>query len=113
MSFVLLGFLVVVAVQFVVSLALSLLAAAALPLLERTLRRGRAGRRSAGLFALALTPGVGGLLAALGVALPAWVGHEARGAVELPGQALVALAAAGLGLGMLRLGAALRELWRT
>lgn len=113
MNPILLGFLVVVAVQFAGSLALSLLAAAILPRLEHTLRPDPAGRRSTALFALALMPAAGGLLAALGVVLPSWVRHEARGGVEYPGPLLVALAAAGLALWALRPGAALLDHWRT
>jgi hypothetical protein len=109
----LLGVLVMVAVYFVVSSTLSLLVAAALPRLEGAPLRGLPRRRAAALFALALAPAASGLLAMLAVALPAWVRHEPRGGGEQPGPALVVLAGAGLALGALRLGVALRDHLRT
>jgi Zn-dependent protease with chaperone function len=105
--------LVLVAVHFLVSLALSVVALLALPFLEPRLRLCPAGVRAAAALALALSPAVGGMVAALGVALPAWLRHEAGGGTERPGSALVALAAAGLALGALRLGGALRDHRRT
>jgi Zn-dependent protease with chaperone function len=109
----LLGLLVMVAVYFAVSSTLSLLVAAALPRLEAALRPWPAQRRTTGLLALALAPAAGGVLATLGVALPAWLRHEPQGGGEWPGPALVVLAEAGFSLAALRLGVALRDHLRT
>jgi Zn-dependent protease with chaperone function len=111
-SFAALGLALLVAVHLLVSTALSLLVGLAFP---RVVPRagGTPARRAATLLFLGLLPSLGGLVAALGLALPAWIVHEPRGSGETAGPVLVALAAAGAALVLARAGAALLDLWRT
>ena len=112
MTFAALGLAVLLAVHLVVSTALSLALAPALPWVETRTGVTPARRASALLF-LGLLPSLGGLVAAFGLALPAWIVHEPRGAGEGAGPVLVALAAASAVLVVGRVGAALRDQWRT
>jgi bla regulator protein blaR1 len=107
------GLVVLAAVHLVVASALSVGVAAAFPALDRALLRLDPRRRAERTFALALLPPAGGLAAALGLALPAWVLCEPRGAAEEPGLAVLALALATAILATARLGAALLAQWRT
>ena len=88
MSFFLLGFLVVVAVHFAVSLVLSLLAAAgpAPPGARPPPWPGAPAGRAASSPWPSCPPWAG-LLAALGVALPAWVRHERAARPSVPARA--------------------------
>jgi hypothetical protein len=113
LSFAALGLLLLLAVHLVVSAALSLPVALALPWVEARARRSPPHRRASTLFFLGLLPALGGLVAALGLALPAWLVHEPRGTGETAGPALVALAVAGAALVAGRAGAALLDHWRT
>ena len=112
MSFAALGLALLLAVHLLVSSVLSLLVGLALP---RVAPRagGPAARRAATLLFLGLLPSLGGLAAALGLALPAWIAHEPRGSGETAGPLLIALAIAGAALVLARAGAALLDLWRT
>ena len=112
MSFAALGFVLLLAVHLVVSTALSVLVALALPWVEAR-PGGTAARRASLLLGLGLLPALAGLVAAVGLALPAWLVHEPRETGETAGPVLVALAAAGAALVLGRVGAALLELWRT
>jgi len=104
MSFFLLGLALLFAVHFVTSTGLSLLVAALLPLLGRRLPKRDPARRARVLFALGMLPAAFGLAVTLGVALPAWLVHEPRGAGEHAGPLLLVLAGSGamLFLGRLR-----------
>ncbi len=113
MSFALLGVPVVLAVHLLVATALSAAIVAALPRIERTLARLKPRRRASLLFGLGVMPGAGGLGAALGLALPAWLRHEPRGTGEEPGTTLLLLALAGAVLVSVRFWSALRDHWRT
>ena len=112
MSFAALGFVLLLAVHLLVSTVLSLLVGLALPWVTPR-AGGTPARHTATLLFLALLPSLGGLVAALGLALPAWIVHEPRGSAETAGPVLVALAAAGAALVLARAGAALLDLWRT
>ena len=112
MSFAALGLALLLAVHLLVSTVLSLLVGLALPWVAPR-AGGAPSRRAATLLFLGLLPSLGGLVAALGLALPAWIVHEPRGSAETAGPVLVALAAAGAGLVLARADAALLELWRT
>lgn len=112
MSFAGLGLALLLAVHAVVSTLVSLLVAAALPWIEA--RPGAdPARRARALLGLGLLPALGGLAAALGLALPAWIVHEPRGGGESPGPVLVGLAGAGALLVLGRAGAVLLDQWRT
>ena len=111
MSFAALGFVLLLAVHVVVSTALSVLVALALPWAEA--RPGAPARRAALLLGLGLLPALAGLVVAVGLALPAWLGDEPRETGETAGPVLVALAAAGPALVLGRAGAALLGLCRT
>ena len=113
MSFVLLGIAVVFAVHLLVATTLSITIAAALPRIEPALARLEPRRRASHLFGLSLLPAAGGLGAALGLALPAWLRLEPRGTGEEPGTTLLLLALAGAVLVSVRFGSALRDHWRT
>ena len=113
MSFAFLGLIVLSAVYFLVASALSLAVAAVVPAVEASILRLDPGRRTRRALALALLPAAGGLGATLGLALPAWLCFEPRGAVERPGLPVVMLALAGAILVTMRLGAALLDQWRT
>lgn len=112
MSFAALGLTLLLAVHLLVSTVLSLLVGLALPWVAPR-AGGTPPRRAATLLYLSLLPSLGGLVAALGLALPAWIVHEPRGSAETAGPVLVALAAAGAALVLARAGAALLDLWRT
>jgi Zn-dependent protease with chaperone function len=112
MSFAVLGAALLLAVHLVVSTALSLLVALALPRFEAR-PGGSPARRASTLFCFSLLPALSGLAVALGLALPAWLVHEPRGTNETAGPVLVALAAAGAALVAGRAGAALLDQWRT
>jgi Zn-dependent protease with chaperone function len=112
-TFAALGASVCLAVHLLVALALSAAVAVALPLLAPRLARLEPSRRAARLLALALLPAAGGLAAALGLALPAWLVHEPRGGEESAGPVLLALATAGVLLVCGRLLAAAFDAWRT
>lgn len=112
MSFAALGLVLLLAVHLVVSTALSLLVALALPRFEAR-PGGAPARHASELLFLGLLPALSGLAVALGLALPAWLVHEPRGTSETAGPVLVALAAAGAALVVGRGGAALLALWRT
>ena len=112
MSFAALGLALLLAVHLLVSTVLSLLVGLALPWVAPR-AGGPPARRAATLLFLGLLPSLGGLVAALGLALPAWIVHEPRGSGETAGPVLVALAAAGAALVLARAGAALLDLWRT
>jgi Zn-dependent protease with chaperone function len=112
MSFAGLGLALCLAVHLLVSSALSLLVPVVLRWVEA--RPARApSRRASALLLLGLLPALGGLAAALGLALPAWLAHEPRGRAESAGPVLVGLAAAGAALVLGRLGRALLDLSRT
>jgi Zn-dependent protease with chaperone function len=111
-SFAALGLALLLAVHFLVSSVLSLLVGLALSWVAPR-AGGFPARRAATLLFLGLLPSLGGLVAALGLALPAWIVHEPRGSGEAAGPVLVALAAAGAALVLARAGAALLDLWRT
>ena len=112
MSFAALGLALLLAVHLLVSTVLSLLVGLALPWVAPR-AGGPPARGAATLLFLGLLPSLGGLVAALGLALPAWIVHEPRGSGEAAGPVLVALATAGAALGLVRAGAALLDLWRT
>ena len=112
MSFAALGLTLLLAVHLLVSTVLSLLVGLALPWVAPR-AGGTPPRRASTLLFLGLLPSLGGLVAALGLALPAWIVHEPRGSAETAGPVLVALAAAGAALVLARAGAALLDLWRT
>jgi Zn-dependent protease with chaperone function len=112
MSFAALGAALLLAVHLVVSTALSLLVALALPRFEAR-PGGSPARRASTLLCFGLLPALSGLAVALGLALPAWLVHEPRGTNETAGPVLVALAAAGASLVAGRVGAALLDQWRT
>ena len=112
MSFAALGLALLLAVHLLVSTVLSLLVALALPWVEAR-PTGSPARRASTLLLLGLLPSFGGLVAALGLALPAWLVHEPRGSGETAGPVLVALAAAGAALMVGRTGPALLALGRT
>lgn len=113
MSFAALGLAVCLAVYLVLATALSLAVAVALPRLESHLSRLGPSRRAALLLVLGLLPAGGGLAAVLGLALPAWLIHEPRGAGEGAGPVLLALAAGGSLLVAGRLLGAAVDAWRT
>jgi Zn-dependent protease with chaperone function len=112
MTLAALGAALLLAVHLVVSTALSLLVALALPWFEAR-PGGLSARRASTLLGLGLLPALSGLAVALGLALPAWLVHEPRGTNETAGPVLVALAAAGAALVAGRVGAALLDQWRT
>jgi Zn-dependent protease with chaperone function len=111
-SFAALGLFLLLAVHFVVSSALSLLVNLAVPRIVAA-REGDPQRRASVLLGLGLLPALGGLAAAVGLALPAWLVHEPRGGGESAGPVLAALAAGGAVLVLGRAGAALLGQWRT
>jgi hypothetical protein len=112
-SFAALGLAVLLSVYVLVSFVVSLAVAVALPWLEPLLQRLAPDRRASRLLLVALLPAGSGLVAALGMALPAWLVHEPRGGAESPGPALLAMATAGVLLVVGRLSAALLDAWRT
>lgn len=112
MSFAVLGLLLLLAVHLVVSTVLSLLVSLAVPRIEAA-PEGDPQRRASVLLCLGLLPALGGLAAALGLALPAWLVHEPRGGGESAGPALWLLAAGGALLVVGRMGAAAFDQWRT
>jgi len=101
------------AVYLLTATTLSAAVTLALPRLPRSLAALPPRRRAASLFGLGLLPAAGGLLATLGLALPAWLRHEPRGTGEEAGPVLLTLALGGAVLLALRLGAALLDQWRT
>jgi Zn-dependent protease with chaperone function len=113
MSFLSLGLALLLAVHLVASTALSLLVALTLPWVEARTSGPPSRRRASTLLFLGLLPALGGLVGALGLALPAWLVHEPRDTGETAGPALVALAAAGAALVLGRVGGALLGLRRT
>ena len=113
MSFLLLGLAVVFAVHLLVATTLSIAIAAAVSRIEPALARLEPRRRASQLFGLSLLPAAGGLGAALGLALPAWLRHEPRETGEAAGHALLLLALTGALLVSVRFGSALRDHWRT
>lgn len=113
MSPALLGLVVLAAVYLLVASALSLAVAAVLPALDAALLRLDPARRARRVLALALLPAAGGLATALGLALPAWLLCEPRGAAEQPGLLVVGFGVGGTILVATRLGAALLDQWRT
>jgi Zn-dependent protease with chaperone function len=108
-SFAALGLAVCLAVHLLGTLVVSLAVAVALPRLEPPLQRLAPDRRASLLLLLALLPAGSGLVAVLGLALPAWLLHEPRGGAESPGPLLLALAAAGALLVVGRLTLALAD----
>jgi len=112
-SFLLLGLAVVFAVHLLVATTLSIAIAAALSRIEPALARLEPRRRASQLFGLSLLPAAGGLGAALGLALPAWLRHEPRETGEAAGHALLLLALAGALLVSVRLASTFRDHWRT
>ncbi len=113
MSFLLLGLAVGFAVHLLVATTLSIAIAAALSRIEPALARLEPRRRASHLFGLSLLPAAGGLGAALGLALPAWLRHEPRETGESAGHALLLLALAGALLVSVRLASTIRDHWRT
>jgi Zn-dependent protease with chaperone function len=105
-SFVWLGVLLMLAGYLVVSALLASSLALAWRWLERrAAAASSAARRAAVLYAACLAPTLGGLVAALGFVLPAWLVHEPLGTDEAasPGLLILGFAAAAL------LGRALRR----
>jgi Zn-dependent protease with chaperone function len=108
-----LGLAVLLAVHLVVAVVLSIAVAAVTPAVGPWLARLEPSRRAGRLLFLALLPSAGGVAVALGVALPAWLVHEPRGAGESAGPVLLALAVATSLLAGGRLLAAVLDGWRT
>jgi Zn-dependent protease with chaperone function len=96
-NFVWLGAAVVLATYLAVSM---LLAGAIAALAGRIVRRAdaaaSASRRANGLFLACVAPAVGGLVAALGFVLPAWLAHEPLGTDERVAAELLVAAGATL-----------------
>lgn len=113
MSFALLGLGLVFALYLVAACGLSLAVGLAFPVLDRACEPLDPRWRASLFFGLGLLPALGGSLLALGLVLPAWLAHEPRESDERAGPVLLLLAAAGVLLVTLRLGAALRDLLRT
>jgi Zn-dependent protease with chaperone function len=113
MSFLLLGLALLLAIHLLVSTGLSLIVASAVS--PRLARRAASdpARRARGYYGLAMLPGLGGLVASLGLALPAWLLHEPRDTGERAGPALLALAAGGALLLLVRFLGAGRDFLRT
>ena len=97
MRFWLLGLAVVLAAQFAVAAAASLVVAWVHRAARSRIAALAPDARAARLLALALVPAAAGLGTALAVAL-AWLVHEPRSAGETPGPVLLALALVGLAL---------------
>jgi Zn-dependent protease with chaperone function len=112
-SFALVGLIVLAAVHFLAASILSAAVAGTLPAVGARLARLHPGPRARWTLALALLPAAGGVVAAVGVALPAWLLCEPRAGAEQPGPVVVALAVAGVALTAGRLGSALLDVWRT
>jgi Zn-dependent protease with chaperone function len=112
-SFALLGVAVVLSAHVLTASAASLALLLVLPALEARLPQREAGPRALVLFVSSLLPAAAGLVVALGLALPAWLGHEPRDTGERAGLFVLWLAAAGAGLVALRISTALSDERRT
>ncbi|MFN8091042.1 MAG: M48 family metalloprotease [Vicinamibacteria bacterium] len=98
MTWLLLGALLALAAHAVASSAAAAAVVALAPGLERRLARRPPAARARGLFVLALSPSLAGLIAVLAVVAPAWVSHEPAGAREAAGPLLWVLGLAGAAL---------------
>lgn len=112
MSWLLLGALLALAAHAVASSSAAALVCAAAPAVERRLERGAPAARARGLFALALAPSLGGVVAAMAVAA-SWAAWEPRSGAETAGPVLWTLGLGGGALVASRIAGGLRLASRT
>jgi Zn-dependent protease with chaperone function len=113
LTFVWLGALAMLASYLVVSAVLAAAIALAASAVDLASAVRRARRRSARLFAACVAPTAGGLLAAFGFVLPAWLALEPRGTQEQASPLIIVLAAAGAAVALAGLRRAIVEHRRT